>query len=129
MKYRVLAALAAVTMLALATTGSALAHASLTHANIKNGQTFKVGHTPRVLEAFFAENLDPRTSWINVFEGIADHGLVNEKTRSKLNFRNPRELVLQLPKLAADRYYFIWYTHSAEDGHFAAGIVYFTVTK
>jgi methionine-rich copper-binding protein CopC len=115
--------------LACATTSSALAHASLTRSSIKNGAVFHVKNAPKMIQAFFAENLDPKQSWINVFEGVADHGLVNEKTRSVVNFKNPKELTLRLPTLRPDKYYFVWYTHSEDDGHFAAGVVYFSVVK
>lgn len=129
MKTRVLTVVAPVILFTCASIRPAWAHASLDHSNIKTGQAFKIGHAPGMLRAFFAENLDPTKSWINVFSGVADHGLVNEKSRSKLNFQNPKELTLNLPALAVAKYYFIWYTHSAVDGHFAAGIVYFRVVK
>jgi methionine-rich copper-binding protein CopC len=116
-------------LFAFASTGDALAHASLTRANIKNGEIFHVKSAPKTLQAFFAETLDPKASWINVFEGVGDHGLVNEKTKSIVNFRNPKEMILRLPKLQPDKYYFVWYTHSEDDGHYAAGVVYFGVIK
>jgi methionine-rich copper-binding protein CopC len=128
-KIRILLACSITLALAYATAGSALAHASLAHANIKNGAVFHVKTAPKTLQAFFAENLDPKQSWVNVFEGVADHGLVNEKTKSVVNFKNPKEMTLRLPTLQPDKYYFIWYTHSEDDGHYAAGIVYFTVVK
>jgi methionine-rich copper-binding protein CopC len=116
-------------LLAFASTDGALAHASLTRANIKNGAVYHVKTAPKTLQAFFAENLDPKQSWVNVFEGVADHGLVNEKTKSVVNFKNPKEMTLKLPTLQPDKYYFVWYTHSEDDGHFAAGVVYFSVVK
>ena len=129
MKARILTACSLVLLLAFASTGGALAHASLIRANIKNGAVYHVKTAPKMLQAFFAENLDPKQSWVNVFEGVADHGLVNEKTKSVVNFKDPKELTLQLPTLRPDKYYFMWYTHSEDDGHFAAGIVYFSVVK
>jgi methionine-rich copper-binding protein CopC len=122
-------ALGAVVLLVGGSTSVVSAHANLLRSNIKNNQVFHVGHAPTMITAFFAEDLIPKDSWINVFEGIADHGLVNEKTRSYVNFKNPKEMILKLPKLAPDKYYFIWYTHSADDHHWAAGIVYFRVVK
>ena len=129
MKLRIPIACSLALLVASASTGSALAHASLTRANIKNGAVYHVKNAPKVLQAFFAENLDPKKSWVNVFEGVADHGLVNEKTKSVVNFKNPKEMTLQLPKLIPDKYYFVWYTHSEDDGHYAAGVVYFSVVK
>jgi methionine-rich copper-binding protein CopC len=128
-KKRILVACSIALVLICATTRGALAHASLTHANIKNGAVFHVKTAPKTLQAFFAENLDPKQSWVNVFEGVADHGLVNEKAKSTVNFKNPKEMTLRLPKLQPDKYYFVWYTHSEDDGHYAAGVVYFTVVK
>jgi methionine-rich copper-binding protein CopC len=128
-KLRILIACSLALLLAFTSTGSALAHASLTRANIKNGEVFHVKSAPKTLQAFFAETLDPKASWINVFEGVGDHGLVNEKTKSVVNFRNPKEMTLRLPKLQPDKYYFVWYTHSEDDGHYAAGVVYFSVKK
>jgi methionine-rich copper-binding protein CopC len=66
---------------------------------------------------------------MKVFEGQADHGLVTEKQSSVVSYKNPKVMTLQLPKLQPEKYYLIWYTHSAADGHFAAGIVYFQVVK
>lgn len=128
-KSRILIACSLALFFGLSSTPAALAHASLTRANIKNGAVYHVNTAPKVLQAFFAENLDPQKSWINVFEGVADHGLVNEKTKSVVNFKNPKEMTLQLPKLLPDKYYFVWYTHSEDDGHYAAGVVYFSVVK
>ncbi len=129
MKYRILVACSLAIALAGGFAHSALAHASLTTANIKNGEVFHVKTAPKTLTAYFAESLDPNKSWVNVFEGVADHGLINEKTHSIVNYKNPKEMTLKLPALAPDKYYFVWYTHSAEDGHYACGIVYFSVVK
>jgi methionine-rich copper-binding protein CopC len=127
-RIRIMAVGAALLLLA-AGTGTVSAHASLTSCSIKNNQVFKVGHTPKMITAFFAEDLDPNRnrSWMAVFEGQADHGLVTEKQQSVVNYKNPKEMTLQLPKLGKEKYYLIWYTHSAADGHYAAGIVYFQV--
>jgi methionine-rich copper-binding protein CopC len=128
-KKRILTSCIFIPCLALFSPGDVLAHASLTHANIKNGTLFHAKTAPKLLQAFFAENLDPKQSWINVFEGVGDHGLVNERSKSVVNFKNPKEMTLQLPKLRPDKYYFVWYTHSEDDGHYAAGVVYFSVVK
>jgi methionine-rich copper-binding protein CopC len=109
--------------------GSVSAHANLVRCSIKNNQVFRAGHTPSQITAFFAEELDPKPArtWMAVFEGQADHGLVTEKQHSVVNFKNPNEMTLKLPKLGKEKYYLIWYTHSALDNHDAAGIVYFQV--
>ena len=112
-----LAACSLALFLTCLTTTGVLAHASLTHASIKNGAVFHARTAPKTLRADFAENLDPKQSWINVFDGVADHGLVNENTRSVVNYKNPKELVLRLPTLHPGKYYFVWYTRSEDDGH------------
>ncbi|MDQ2741639.1 MAG: hypothetical protein M3Z66_04995 [Chloroflexota bacterium] len=131
MKSRLVAASIATFLFIGAGTGLASAHANLLRATIKNNEVFKVGHTPKVLQGFFAQDLDsnPNRTWMAIFEGVADHGLVTEKQHSVVNFRNPKEMTVKLPRLAPDMYYIIWYTHSAVDGHYAAGIVYFSVKK
>src|SRR5947209_9653530 len=84
MRRLIAATVAALSLVGAAGVTSASAHASLTKCSIKNNQIFLVKAAPKVVMAFFAEPLDPAKSWINVFEGQADHGLVNEKTTSKV---------------------------------------------
>jgi methionine-rich copper-binding protein CopC len=126
LKRRVIAAVAATILIVGTHTMSASAHASLQKCSIKNGQVFRVGHTPKQVTAFFAEELDPKQSWVKLFEGIADHGFV-EKEKFVVNFKNPKEAMVTLPALGKEKYYLIWYPHSAIDGHYAAGILYFEV--
>jgi len=127
MKIRTLAAASAALLLMVAGNGIASAHANLVRCSIKNNQIFQVGHTPSRITGYFAEELDPAKSWMAVFEGQADHGLVTEKQHSVVNYQNPKEMTLNLPRLGKEKYYLIWYTHSTTDGHYAAGIVYFQV--
>lgn len=107
----------------------AVAHANLVSSNIKNHQVFRQGHAPRQIIARFAEQLNPDHSWMAVFEGVGDHGLVTEHTKSKVSFAHPKTMTLKLPRLRPLKYYLIWYTHSLQDGHYAAGVVYFSVRK
>ena len=125
-RHVVVAFMAAVLLLGTSVSG-ALAHANLLRSNIKNYQVFRLGHAPRMITAFFAEELDPKPSWMAVFEGEADHGLVNERQHSVVNFKNPKEMTLRLPKLDRGKFYLIWYTRSTEDNHYAAGVIYFSV--
>jgi methionine-rich copper-binding protein CopC len=129
MKTRILTACFAVLLLMATSTGSVFAHANWLHGNLKNNQVFTYGHTPKQIQGFFAERLVPNQSWMAIFEGVADHGLLTEKDHSYVNYKNPKEMILPLThtKLAREKYYLIWYTHSAEDGHYAAGILYFQV--
>jgi len=121
--------LAAALLLLGVTTGVASAHANWLHGNLTNNQVFRYGHTPRQIQGFFAERLVPNQSWMAIFEGVADHGLVTEKDHSIVNYQNPTEMILSLShtKLIREKYYLVWYTHSAEDGHYAAGVIYFQV--
>jgi|SRR5947209_1231102 len=127
MKMRIVVACAALCFVLVALPGHALAHANLLSSNIHNNQVFKVGHAPKMITGRFAEDLDPKSSWMAVFEGVADHGLVTEKQHSVVNYKNPKVMTLRLPAFQKDKYYFIWYTRSVDDGHYAAGIVYFQV--
>ncbi len=127
MTKRALLFLGAVLSLVGMNTGVVSAHASLVRASIKPNQIFHVGQTPKMVRAFFAEPLDPAKSFLAVFENQADHGLVTEMQHSVVNFRNPKEMDLPLPKIDKGKYYLLWYTHSAADGHFAAGVRYFQV--
>ena len=76
----------------------------------------------------FTEELDPAKSWMSVFEGEGDHGLVTERQHSIVNYRSPKHMTLALPRvLRKGKYSLIWYTRSAEDNHTAAGVVNFRV--
>lgn len=119
--------LAASLMASLTTPASA--HANLVKCNIKNHEVFRVGHMPHRIVGHFAEELDPARSWMQVFEGVADHGLVTEHQKSKVSFKHPKVITVKLPKLHPLKYYLIWYTHSLQDGHYAAGVVYFRVKR
>ena len=130
MSKRVLvASIAALLLVASAGLHTASAHANLVKCSIKGGQVFHAGHSPSTIQAFFAEDLVPSQSWISLYFNQEDHGLVNETTKSKVNFQNPKEITLRVPKLDPGLYDLIWYTHSADDGHWAAGNVFFRVTK
>lgn len=112
----------------MTTTLPAIAHANLLSSNIKNHQVFTVKNQPHQIAGRFAEELDPAHSWMAVFEGVGDHGLFTEH-RSVVSFRNQKVMTLKLPRLRPEPYYMIWYTRSTQDGHYAAGIVYFTVKR
>jgi methionine-rich copper-binding protein CopC len=116
-------------VLLVGSSAPALAHANLVSCSIKNHEVFHVGHVPTKITGDFAQDLDPAHSWMAVFEGVADHGLVTEHEHSVVSFTHEKVMTLKLPKLQPEPYYMIWYTHSAVDGHYAAGIVYFTVKK
>jgi methionine-rich copper-binding protein CopC len=114
--------------LTLSMAGVASAHASLVRANIKPGQVFAHNAYPRTLTAFFAENVNPKGSWVHVFEGNpkGDHGMV-EQGNVQFPFKNPKEITLGLPRGLKGLYTVIWFTTSVDDGHKAASAFNFTV--
>ena len=114
--------------LTLSVAGVASAHASLVRANIKPGQIFAHNAYPRTLTAFFAENVNPKGSWVHVFEGDpkSDHAMV-DLANVQFPFRNPKEITVGLPKGLKGLYTVIWFTTSADDGHKAGSAFNFTV--
>ncbi len=114
--------------LAFSFAGVASAHASLVKANIKPGQVFTSSTYPRLLTAYFAENVNPKTSWVHVFEGdpAGDHGLVDLNNEA-YPFKNPKEITVGLPKGLKGLYTVMWFTQSADDGHMAGNAFTFTI--
>ena len=119
-------ALAALGVLPFAATASA--HASLVRANIKPGQVFSHNGYPRTVTAYFAENINPKGSWVHVFEGdpSGDHGLVDLEN-VQFPFKNPKEITVGLPKGLKGLYTLMWFTKSVDDGHMAGNAFTFTV--
>lgn len=126
--WRAVAAAVLAGALVLPFAGVASAHASLVRANIKPGQVFAHNAYPRVLTAFFAENVNPQGSWIHVFEGdpTGDHGMVDLGNEA-YPFKNPKEITVGLPKNLKGLYTFMWFTTSADDGHKAGNAFTFRV--
>ena len=114
--------------LVLSVASVASAHASLVRANIYPGQVFAHNAYPRTLTAFFAENVNPKGSWVHVFEGDpkGDHGMV-EPGSVQFPFKNPKEITVGLPRGLKGLYKVIWFTTSADDGHKAGSTFNFTV--
>jgi methionine-rich copper-binding protein CopC len=106
----------------------ASAHASLVHANIKPSQVFAHNAYPRTLTAFFAENVNPRGSWVHIFEGNpkGDHAMV-DLGNVQFPFKNPKEITVGLPKGLKGLYTVIWFTTSADDGHKAGSAFNFSI--
>ena len=125
---RVLAAGLLAGTLTLSLAGVASAHASLVRANIKPGQIVAHNAYPRTLTAFFAENVNPRGSWVHVFEGDpkGDHAMV-DLGNVQFPFRNPKEITVGLPKGLKGLYTVIWFTTSVDDGHKAGSAFNFSV--
>lgn len=112
----------------MAVASVALAHASLVRANIKPGQVFAHNAYPRVVQAFFAENVSPKGSFVHVFEGnpSGDHGLA-DLDNVAFPFKNTKEITVGLPRGLKGLYTVIWFTVSADDGHKAGNAYTFTV--
>jgi methionine-rich copper-binding protein CopC len=108
--------------------GSVSAHASLVRANIAPGQVFTQKTYPRLVTTFFAENVNPKGSWVHVFEGDpkGDHGMVDLGNEA-YPFKNPKEITVGLPKGLKGLYTLIWFTKSADDGHIAGNSFTFTI--
>jgi methionine-rich copper-binding protein CopC len=125
---RVLGPSLLVLILVLSAAGRASAHASLVRANIKASQVLAANAYPRVLTAFFAENVVPKVSWVHVFEGdpAGDHGMVDLGNET-YPFKNSKEITVGLPRGLKGLYTVIWFTKSADDGHVAGFSFSFTV--
>jgi methionine-rich copper-binding protein CopC len=106
----------------------ASAHASLVRATIRPGQVFARTAYPRVLTAVFAENVDPKGSFIHVFEADprGDHALA-DRDNVAFPFKNPKEMTVGLPTGLRGTYTVLWYTVSADDGHKAGSTFTFTI--
>lgn len=123
-----LARLSAATALAAAFLSAgpprASAHATLVRCNIARNATL---HTaPKTIVCTFAEGVNPRGSFIGVFEATGD-GAEDDKGNSAVSFTNAKQLSVGLPSLARGTYLLMWYTISADDGHKAGGSFTFTI--
>jgi methionine-rich copper-binding protein CopC len=102
----------------------ASAHASLEKCNIAPGARLKA--VPTTVTCFFAEGVNPKGSFIGIFETVGDHAEV-DKENSQVSFSNVKEMTVTVPKLAKGAYALIWYTISADDGHHAGGYFTFSI--
>lgn len=102
----------------------AQAHASLDKCNVAPGAKLKA--VPAIITCTFAEGVNPKASFIGVFETIGDHAEV-DKENSQVSFSNVKQMTVGVPKLRKGVYMFIWYTISADDGHHAGGSFTFTI--
>ncbi|HWE60544.1 MAG TPA: CHRD domain-containing protein [Chloroflexota bacterium] len=111
---------------ALAGSGAASAHAPLVSANIQPGQIFTANDYPRTLTAFFGQNVDPKVSYVHVFQDIPPHGMV-DSLQNGFPATNTKEITTSLPAGLSGVYTVVWYTHSADDGAWAGSTFTFTV--
>jgi methionine-rich copper-binding protein CopC len=103
---------------------AAQAHATLVKCTIAPGA--KLAATPKTISCTFAEGVNPKGSFIGVFQATGDKGEM-DRQNSAVSFSNAKQLTLSLPKLAKGSYNLIWFTISADDGHRAAGNFTFTI--
>ncbi|GAC1397701.1 MAG: hypothetical protein NVSMB65_16510 [Chloroflexota bacterium] len=103
----------------------ASAHATLVTSTIKAGAVLAA--VPRTLSATFAEGVDPKGSFLRVFEAAGDHAEV-DLGNAAVSFKNAKQMVVGLPrKLPRGRYVIMWFAISADDGHKAGGVLSFTI--
>src|SRR5947209_5621530 len=102
----------------------AQAHATLVKCTIKAGAVLTA--TPKTVACTFAEGVNPKGSFVGVFQATGDRGEV-DRQNSTVPFSNAHQITLGLPKLAKGSYNLIWYTISADDGHRAGGNFVFSV--
>ncbi|MDB5058306.1 MAG: copper resistance protein CopC, partial [Chloroflexi bacterium] len=100
------------------------AHATLVKCTVAPGAMLAA--TPKTISCTFAEGVNPKGSFIGVFQATGDKGEV-DRQNSALSFSNVKQLTVGLPKLAKGSYNLIWFTISADDGHRAAGNLNFTI--
>jgi methionine-rich copper-binding protein CopC len=115
---RCLAAVALVTGVSSLAPRVALAHASLQRCNIAPGARLKT--MPKTVNCFFAEGVNPKGSFIGIFETTGDHGQ-DDNENSQVSFSYAKEMTMTVPTLPKGTYALIWYTISADDGHHAGG--------
>jgi len=86
-----------------------------------------VVHTlPKVLTCTFAEGVNPKGSFIRIVEATGDGG-EDDLGNSAVSFSNAHQMTVSVPKLAKGKYYLMWFTVSADDGHKAGGVLPFTI--
>jgi methionine-rich copper-binding protein CopC len=103
---------------------AAQAHATLVKCSVAPGA--KLTSTPKTISCTFAEGVNPKGSFIGVFQATGDKGEM-DRQNSAVSFSNAKQLTLGLPKLAKGSYNLIWFTISADDGHRAAGNFTFSI--
>ncbi len=105
--------------------GTAEAHAFLESCKglPRNGVVTSV---PKVLTCTFAEGVNPKGSFVKIVEATGDGG-EDDLGNSAVSFSNAHQMTVSVPKLAPGKYYLMWFTISADDGHKAGGVLPFTV--
>ncbi len=105
--------------------GTAEAHAFLVSCN-GLPRNAVVKSLPKVLTCTFAEGVNPKGSFIRIVEATGDGG-EDDLGNSQVSFSNAHQMTVSVPKLDPGKYYLMWFTISADDGHKAGGVLPFTV--
>ncbi len=116
-------------LLALGVT-TALPRVAEAHAFLEKCTGLAKGATltalPKTLTCTFAEGVNPKGSFIRIFEATGD-GAEDDLGNSAVSFSNVHQMTVGVPKLAKGAYYLMWFTVSADDGHKAGGVLPFTI--
>lgn len=113
---------AAALLLVLLPARPAAAHAVLIESQPASGTT--VAAAPRVALLRFSEDISPEFSAASLLDST---GRTVDGTRIATDRRGPRQLALQLPRLAPGTYGISWRVLAEDDGHTTGGVVVFTV--
>jgi copper transport protein len=119
-----IAAVLATPLVAALATARVEAHATLVKCNIARNAVLNVA--PKLVTCTFAEGVNPKGSFIGVFEATGDGG-EDDLGNSQVSFSNAKQMTVGLPKLSKGGYMLIWYTISADDGHKAGGSFTFAI--
>ncbi|MDR5684042.1 MAG: copper resistance protein CopC [Armatimonadota bacterium] len=120
--YRIAACL--ILLLTGAACATALAHARLLKSEPRHGATLR--SPPRVVRAWFNEELDPATSAISVWDGRGRR-VDDGKGGVELDNLDRNTMAARLRPVGAGRYTVRWKAVSADDGYVARGEFRFTV--
>ncbi|MFU8874369.1 copper resistance protein CopC [Micromonospora sp. SL4-19] len=109
-------------LVALLPAQPAAAHAVLIESQPANGTTLT--RVPRVALLRFSEDISPEFSNASLLDST---GRTVQGARIATDRRDPRQLVLELPRLAPGTYGIAWRVLAEDDGHTTGGVVVFTV--
>jgi methionine-rich copper-binding protein CopC len=120
MTSRLLTALVATGLVALATTSTALAHGTLVTSDPPDGGT--IASTPYTLTATFAEEIDAEQSSI-----VVENAAGAEVARGALDPDDATQMIVDLPVLGAGQYTVRWTTVTPDDQGVERGTFTFDV--
>ena len=107
----------------LVTSGSAIGHAFLDHADPKVGA--EVRNAPSEIKVWFTEEIEPQFSSLQVFNAS---GSQIDNRDAHVDAKDPKLLIVSVPKLEAGEFKVVW-SVVASDTHRTHGDFKFTVKK